>query len=65
MSKFASGLKLHTPDGDVFDVAEFPSGRTWAVDHPEAGLTTVAVSLDALLEEFPPGTRVERPGEAS
>lgn len=65
MSGFARGLKLHTPDGDTFDVAEFPSGRTWAVDHPEHGLTTVAVSLEALLNGFPPGTRVERPEEAS
>lgn len=64
MSEFTRGLKLRTPEGDVFDVAEFPSGRTWAVDHPERGLTTVAVSLDALLERFPPGTRVERPEEA-
>lgn len=65
MSEFARGLKLHTPDGDVFDVAEFPSGRTWAVDHPERGLSTVAVSLNALLEEFPPGTRVEWPEETA
>lgn len=63
MSGFTRGFKLHTPDGDVFDAAEFPSGRWYVVDHPERGLATAATSLAHLLERFPPGTRIERPEE--
>lgn len=63
MTGFTRGFKLHTPDGDVFDGAAFPSDRHFVTDHPESGLASAATSMEHLLEMFPPGTRVEWPAE--
>lgn len=57
---FARRFRLHTPNGDTYDGVAFPSGRH-LTDHPQRGLAFVAVSMEALLEEYPEGTRIERP----
>ena len=57
-SEFTRGFRLHTPDGDVYDGARFPSGRFYELDHPERGLATAATSVEALLERTP-GARIE------
>jgi hypothetical protein len=58
MAEFTRGFLLHTPDGDVYDGARFPSGRCFVLDHPEQGLATATTSLGALLEKAP-GARIE------
>jgi hypothetical protein len=57
--EFSRGFRLHH-DGQVYDGAQFPSGRAVWLDHPERGLATAVASLDHLPEVLP-GARLEWP----
>ncbi|MET9122965.1 hypothetical protein [Streptomyces sp. NPDC004528] len=61
MPSFTRGFRLHH-NGRYLDGAEFPSGRVYVLDDPEAGLATAATSLEHLLEGYH-GARVEWPGD--
>ncbi|MEU9789098.1 hypothetical protein AB0E27_00490 [Streptomyces sparsogenes] len=63
----ARPFQLHLTDGRIWHGAQFPNGHV-CLNHPdEANWFTIAVSLDALLEERPPedplhGAHAEWPG---
>ncbi|MGW6743772.1 hypothetical protein ACWGDX_24140 [Streptomyces sp. NPDC055025] len=64
--EFARPFRLHLTDGRVWHGTEFPGGHV-CLNHPdEYNAFTVALTLDALLEDRSPedplrGARVERP----
>jgi hypothetical protein len=49
VTRFARGFRLTLPDGQVYDGAQLPNGFV-VTAYPDAGLATVADSLDALLD---------------
>ncbi|MFF2094809.1 hypothetical protein [Streptomyces sp. NPDC058202] len=59
---FTRGFRLHLTDERHLDGAEFPSGRVFVLDDPEAGFATGATSMEHVLTGYP-GARVEWPGD--
>lgn len=57
MTEYARGFRLHATDGDTYDGAAFPSGRL-ITDHPQRGLATAWINLQALADDNP-GARIE------
>lgn len=58
---FTRGFRLHH-NGGYLDGAEFPSGRIFVLDDPEAGFATGATSMENMLAGYH-GARVEWSGD--
>lgn len=57
MTAYTRGFRLHTPDGDTYDGAEFPFDLI-VTAHPDHGLATAYINRQALADSNP-GARIE------